>query len=228
MIKEETKQIDKKISRKSFFQIAGAGVAVLAVAAAGCKASLNDPSPANTDANDVGSGDTGLLNYLLTIEAVEAAFYTQAVLTPYTGVVATETALLTDIRDHQISYRELYKAYLNVAVSPATMTFNFASVDFTSRTAVLTAAQTLEDLAVAAYNGSASLFASSSYLNQIGKIVSVKARHSAVIRNLITPGSFADSTAVDKNGLDIALLPSQVLIKAKAYISSQVTAKLLP
>jgi len=228
MIKEEIEQIDKKIPRKAFFRIAGAGAAVLAVAAAGCKASMGDVTLANTDANDVGAGDTGLLNYALALETLEAAFYTQVVLTPYTGITAAETSLLTDIRDHEIGHRELLKAYLNTAASPATITPTFTGIDFTSRTSVLTAAQTFEDLGVAAYNGAAYLFNSSTYLNQVGKIVSVEARHAAVIRNLITPGSFADSTAVDKNGLDLGLLPSQVLAKAKVYISSAITANLLP
>lgn len=235
MTMEEQKTINSKIPRKAFLRFAGAGAAALSMLAIACKKT----SGTSNDPNDVGSGDVGILNYVYALEQLEAAFYTQVILTPYTGITVAETSLLTDIRDHEIAHRELFKAYLNTAASPttsldvksepaSTITTNFTSIDFTNRTAVLTAAKTFEDINVAAYNGIAYLFQSSTYLAQIAKIVSVEGRHSAVVRNLLSPGTFADNTAVDTNGLDKALLPSQVLTAVSAYISSPITAKLLP
>jgi len=228
MITQENKSIKSNIPRKAFLRIAGAGAAALTMLIAACKKTAPVGSSILTDPNDVGPGDLGLLNFALALETLEAAFYTQVVLTPYTGITAAETALLTDIRDHEIGHRELFKAFLNVNASPATITPKFTSIDFTSRTSVLTAAQTFEDLGVAAYNGAGYLFQSSTYLAQFGKIVSVEARHAAVIRNLLNPGSFADNTVVNASGLDGALLPSQVLAKASAFLSSPLTANQLP
>ncbi len=41
-------------------------------------------------ASDLGSGDTGVLNYAYALEQLEAAFYTQAVKTPYKGITKAE------------------------------------------------------------------------------------------------------------------------------------------
>lgn len=66
------------------------------------------------------------------------------------------------------------------------------------------------------------------YLLLAGKIVSVEARHAAIIRDLITPGSFSDNTAVDANALDGARLPAEVLLIASTYINTKIDASNLP
>ena len=64
---------------------------------------------------------------------------------------------------------------------------DFSDLDFTDRKAVLTTAQTFEDLGVAAYNGAGKLIEDPDYLLQAGRIVSVEARHAAAIRDLLKP-----------------------------------------
>jgi hypothetical protein len=56
----------------------------------------------------------------------------------------------------------------------------------------------------------------------------VEARHAAVIRDLLLAGSFADSTAIDANALDMARTPPQVLAIASTYISTKIDASHLP
>jgi hypothetical protein len=69
---------------------------------------------------------------------------------------------------------------------------------------------------------------SADYLLFAGKIVSVEARHAAAIRDLISYGSFADSTVVNEMGLDVVLLPPQVLDIASTYIETRIIANNLP
>jgi hypothetical protein len=49
-----------------------------------------------------------------------------------------------------------------------------------------------------------------------------------LIRDLISNGTFADSSAVDANGLDMAKSPNDVLGVAKAYLKSVLWAGNLP
>ena len=72
------------------------------------------------------------------------------------------------------------------------------------------------------------LLQSADYLLLAGKIVSVEARHAALIRNLITPNSFADNTALDANASDMARKPADVLAIASAYLVTKIDASNLP
>jgi len=57
-----------------------------------------------------------------------------------------------------------------------------------------------------------------------GKIVSVEARHAAYIRDLISNGTFADSTVIDANGLEMSKEPSAVLTAAAPFIKTKIKA----
>ena len=97
-------------------------------------------TPATTTPTDIGSGDFGILNYAYALEQLEAAFYTQVILTPYSGISASEKLMLTEIRDHEVLHREFFKAALGSHAIMA-LTPDFSSIDFTSRAKVLAAAQ---------------------------------------------------------------------------------------
>ena len=105
---------------------------------------------------------------------------------------------------------------------------DFSSIDFGSRDSVLATAKAFEDLGVSAYNGAGRLIETADYLVLAGKIVSVEARHAALIRDLIMMGSFADDTAIDANGLDLTRKPSEVLVIAQPYIKTVLNADNLP
>ena len=215
----------KPFSRRKFFGIVGAGTAIMATAAA-CK---KDDNNNNNDGVNLGSGDTGILNYAYALEQLEAAFYTQVVMTPYANIPTMEMEYLTDIRNHEVAHREFFKAAL-AGSAIVSLEVNFSSIDFTSRTSVLATDKAFEDLGDTAYNGAGQLISTTStgatYLTLAGKIVSVEARHAALIADLITPGSFANT--VDMNGLDMARTPSEVLAIAGAYIKTKINASNLP
>lgn len=210
-------------SRRKFFSFAGASIGVMAVGAA-CK---KDKDKDKNDSVDLGSGDTGILNYAYALEQLEAAFYIQVVATPFAGITADETKYLTDIRNHEIAHREFFKKALG-AKAIADLEVNFSSIDFASRDSVLATAQAFEDLGVSAYNGAGKLITDVNYLLLAGKIVSVEARHAALIRDLISNGSFADSTVISADGLDTSRDPAAVLTIAGAFVKTKINAGNLP
>lgn len=209
----------KNVSRRKFLSYAGATSGLVLVAAA-CK--KNDDNGL-----DLGSGDTGILNYAYALEQLEAAFYTQVIATPYSGITALESGYLNDIKLHEIAHQEFLKTALS-GNAIADLEVDFSSINFNSRESVLGTAKAFEDLGVSAYNGAGRLFQSSDYLTLAGKIVSVEARHAALIRDLISNGSFADNTIVDANGLDRSLMPSEVLAIAQTYVRTRINGSNLP
>lgn len=180
------------VSRRKFLRYSGF-VGASAVVMGGLSACRDDDGA--TDGINLGSGDIGILNYAFALEQLEAAFYTQVMASPYSGMTALETEYLKDIRDHEIAHREFFRAAL-ASSAIQDLQVNFSSVNFSSRDSVLATAKTFEDLGVAAYNGAGKLISSADYLTLAGKIVSVEARHAALIRDLISNGSFADLTSL--------------------------------
>lgn len=176
-------------------------------------------------AADLGEGDVGVLNYAYALEQLEAAFYTMVLEKPYAEMSADETAILTDIRDHEVAHVDFLKTALADKAIGA-LEVDFSAVDFASRESVLTTARTFEDLGVAAYNGAGKLIVNGDYLAAAGTIVSVEARHAATLRDLLQPNSvaFAGPEVVDDKGLDGALAPADVLAAAKPFIKTDVTA----
>lgn len=210
------------VHRRTFLKYAGMGTAILSAGTIlnGCSKDYGDGSGIS-----LGSGDVAVLNYAYALEQLEAAFYTQVVLTPYSGITDAEISLLTDIRNHEIAHREFFKIILSSSGIYGLQT-DFSSIDFTSREKVLAAAQTFEDLGVAAYNGAAQYLTTAAYLDLAGKIVSVEARHAGYIRDLISMGSFASNA--DSNGLDGAKTPTEVFSVASVYFKTRINTNTLP
>ncbi len=225
--------LGKRVQRRSFLKYAGAGAAGVALVAAGCKQSNFNPDDPNNSmgkAVSLGSGDVGILNYAYALEQLEAAFYIQAVATPYSGITAAETAILRDIRDHEIAHREFFKAAITSAAPTmviGNLEVDFSTINFSSRASVLGTAKAFEDLGVSAYDGAGYLIENETYLLLAGKIVSVEARHAALIRELLEPNSFLGEQ-VDANSLNISRTPAQVLAIAGAYIKTKIDASSLP
>ncbi len=225
-------RIIQPVSRRKFLGYVGATSALFATVASSCKKDPAPTPPAGTTV-DLGSGDVGILNYAYALEQLEAAFYSQVVLTPYSGITQIETEFLSDIRNHEVAHREFFKAAITAA-APASiipsLSVTFASINFADRTSVLAAAKSFEDLGVTAYNGAGQLISTTgngpTYLTLAGKIVSVEARHAALIADLISYGTFADT--VDSNALDSARTPAQVLTIAGTYITTKIDASHLP
>jgi Ferritin-like domain len=216
-----------KVNRRNFLQKAGMATSIGAtIVTLGCK--KDDPIISPT-AVDLGSGDIGILNYAYALEQLEAAFYIQAVATPYAAIPADELAILTDIRDHEIIHREFFKTALGANAIQA-LEVNFLAIDFTSRASVLGTAKVFEDTGVMAYNGAGRLIKDAGYLLLAGKIVSVEARHAAAIRDLLSPlsASFAGDDIIDANGLEGAKKPADILAAVQPFLKTQLNGSNLP
>ena len=214
------------VNRRLFLRSAGLATSLgTIVIAAACNDDDPDPMiPGTGDSVDLGSGDVGVLNYAYALEQLEAAFYTQVIATPFAGITDAEKTILTDIRDHEIIHRDFFKKALgDKAIKD--LTPNFSTIDFTKRDAVLGAAKLFEDTGVAAYNGAGRLLKDGGNLLLAGKIVSVEARHAAVIRDLLKPKSadFAGDDIINENGFDKAVAPADILAAVKGYVKDTIT-----
>lgn len=216
----------RSVSRRNFLRFTGMAGASAALIITGCSKTDNGEGETNSGIN-LGSGDVGVLNYAYALEQLEAAFYTQVALTPYSGISALEQQYLNEIRDHEIAHREFFKNALGSNAIPG-LQVDFSSVNFSSRDSVLATAKAFEDLGVSAYNGAGKLLVSPDFLLLAGKIVSVEARHAALIRDLIANGSFADSTVIDMNGLDKSRSPMEVLQIAAPFVKTKINFSNLP
>lgn len=218
------------VGRRRFLHYAGFAAASTSLLITACKNNddNNTPTPVATDVN-LGTADTGILNYAYALEQLEAAFYANVISSPFSGMTPAETALLTDIRDHEIVHVAFLKAVLAANAIPA-LTVNFSTIKFGDRASVLATAKTFEDLGVAAYNYAGRLIKDATLLGFAGKIVSVEARHAAAIRDLLNPKSadFAGDDVVDANGLDGAKAPADVLALVQPYVTNKISGANLP
>jgi hypothetical protein len=188
------------IKRRSFFMYAGATAGATALLLSGCDD--DDDTDVNANLLDVGSGDGGILNYAYALEQLEAAFYAKIKTgTYYSGLNASggERQILDDLAGHEAIHRDFLKAALQAnGITPLKdLEPNFDSINFNDRTSVLQAAQTFEDTGVAAYNGAGRFINDNKYLALAGKIVSVEARHAALIRDLRQYNNFVGNDVVN-------------------------------
>lgn len=208
------------LGRRLFMRYLGT-TAAAGVALSACKNEISSPVPSGSgregyrvvDLGDLGSNDTGILNYAYALEQLEAAFYTQVIATPYSNMSAEEKAKLSAIRDHEVVHREFFKTALGSAAIPG-LTPDFSSINFADRMSVLKSAKLFENIGVSAYNGAGQFIKNADYLTLAGKIVSVEARHAAVIATMLEPESalFAgDEIIYPSTGLEEIRVPSEVL-----------------
>jgi hypothetical protein len=170
-----------------------------------------------------------VLNYAYALEQLEAAFYTKVTSSFYADARDGERDALGDIHRHEVAHREFLKKALGGAAI-ADLEFNFGAVDFRSRRSVLETARTFEDTGVAAYNGAGQLLRDPGHLLSAGKIVSVEARHAAILREMIAPHStaFAGDDIVDAFGLGAVKAPGDVMKVVAPFIRTPINASNLP
>ncbi len=129
-----------------------------------------------------GGGDVEILNFALTLEYLQAAFYARA-LRQVAGLGADERVLLQELHDNETAHIDALTSSIEqlggqVTERPA---FDFGR-SLAVRATFLKTANTLEDTGVSAYNGIATLIASKEVLASAGSIAQVEARHAALIR----------------------------------------------
>ncbi len=186
------------IKRRSFFMYAGATAGATALVLAGCK----DDDNVDPNRIDVGSGDGGILNYAYALEQLEAAFYAEVRKSAYYTASSTPAAIkqvFDDLALHEAIHRDFLRAALvaNSITPLQELKTDFSSIDFATLNGILSAARTFEDTGVAAYNGAGRYLTNNTFLGLAGKIVSVEARHAALIRDMITYNSFVSSDVVN-------------------------------
>ena len=225
-IKDEQLISSFGIQRRNMLKFFGASAAVVAL---GSACNKNDDDNPTTDTGVfLGTGDFQILNFAYALEQLEAAFYTQVVTSAgFNAMTALEKTYMMDIKDHEVAHREYFKLALGSNAIKG-LTPNFTAVDFSSRAGILAQAKAFEDTGVAAYNGAGQYIADVNYLLAAGKIVSVEARHAALIRDLITNGTFSDD--LDTNALEFSKPPTAIVDIANAFLSadSQISKNGLP
>ena len=155
---------------------------IRATLAAGATYGALSATPYITKALAQSTSDVDILNYALTLEYLEAAFYAKGV-KDVEGLSADELKLVKEIRDNEQEHVEALAATVSkLGGTPAKEpTFDFGGA-FDSRAAFLKTANVLEDAGVSAYNGAAPKISSVDVLAAAGSIVQVEARHAALIR----------------------------------------------
>ena len=129
-----------------------------------------------------GGGDIDILNYALTLEYLEAEFYTLGA-KQVKGLSSDEMKLVKEIRDNETEHVEALAATVKKLGGKAVAkpTFDFGGA-FGGRAVFLKTANVLEDAGVSAYNGAGPLIKSVDVLAAAGSIVQIEARHAALIR----------------------------------------------
>ena len=159
-----------------------------------------------------GGGDVDILNFALTLEYLEAAFYDQALMK--VNLRGDVKSLATTIRDNENEHvTALIGTIKKLGGKPvAAPGVDFGNA-FKNQKSFLKLAQTFEDTGVSAYNGAAPAIESDEVLAAAGSIVQIEARHAAAIRLL--NGRQPTAGAFDK-----ALDMQQVLDAVKPFVKS--------
>ena len=158
-----------------------------------------------------GGGDVEILNFALTLEYLESAFYEQA-LKKVNGLGADAKKLATTIQRNEAEHVDaLAEAIKSLGGTPVKTPMVDFGDSFASERAFLKTAQTFEDLGVSAYNGAAPAIKSKEVLGSAGSIVQVEARHAAAIRQL-------NGQPITEAAFDKALKQPQVLQAVKPYV----------
>jgi rubrerythrin len=156
-----------------------------------------------------GMGDIDIVNFALTLEYLEADFYTKALALGLSGEVKK---LATVIQGDESQHVDALSATVQkLGGTPVKKpTFSFPDRDEKS---FLKLAQTLEDTGVSAYNGAAPAIQSKEVLAAAGTIVQVEARHAAAIRLLNKAQPAPDA-------FDKTKTKDEVMTAVKAFIKA--------
>ncbi|AYA38565.1 ferritin-like domain-containing protein [Hymenobacter oligotrophus] len=225
--------------RRTFLRQAGAFTAASLLLAACGDDDDPEPTPAPTSF-ELPTGDAGLVSYLFLLERFSADFYQRVLATPAPDLSAADLAVLRDIYRHELMHRDLLASVIkeNSLVSDLGVSslvafeFNYGTFALTSRQGVLAAARTIEDLGAAALCGAVQLFSSAVYIQLVTRLTATESRHSAAVRDLLQPGSFAAAEVVPNTGADagfgLALAPAAVLTELSKYTALPITGNGLP
>ncbi len=142
---------------------------------------------------DAKADDLEILNYALTLEYLEADFYTRGV----KGGALTGRALelVKPIRDHEQNHVEVLTSTVkSLGGKPAAKpSFKYPDGTFTSKKKFLTTASVFEELGVTAYHGQVARVNDGDILAAAASIAGVESRHAAVVADLLGGNPFPAS-----------------------------------
>jgi hypothetical protein len=155
-----------------------------------------------------GTGDIGVLNYALTLEYLESAFYADGLRSAHLSGEAKAYAQEFGAQEaeHVSALTQAIKSLHGKPVAAPMVSF-----PFTNQASFLKLAAVLEDTGVGAYNGAAPMISAKAILAAAGSIVQIEARHAATIRVLINENPAP-------NAFDKALSQPTVLGAVKPFI----------
>ncbi|KAF7376693.1 Protein rds1 [Mycena sanguinolenta] len=163
--------------------------------------------------------DPQVLNFALTLEHLESAFYQQGLdhFSPSdfaaAGFPDWARARFEQIREHEATHVEFLSTALGLAgvsaVAPCKYNFHFTDVH-----SFVDTSEVLEAVGTTAYTGGAALVSNKEYLTAAASILAVEARHAAWISSA-AQGYNAWDTAFQP-----ALTPNQVYTVATSFIES--------
>ncbi|HEX3909991.1 MAG TPA: ferritin-like domain-containing protein [Solirubrobacteraceae bacterium] len=186
-------------TRLSFLKKAGVagGVAMSggAVLSALAPSALAAAQPGRPPAK-FGKGDIGVLNYALTLEYLEAAFYNGATAAKLPLSAQGAVFLETVTKDENEHVKFLKKALGKKAAAEPKFDFKGAN---TSVETFMATAEVLENTGVHAYSGQALNIKNPAYVKAALSILTIEARHAGVIgllngsKGMITPNGAFDT-----------------------------------
>jgi hypothetical protein len=155
-----------------------------------------------------GKGDVGILNYALTLEYLEAAFYNGATAANMPLSAQAAAFLKITTRDENAHVAFLKKALGSKAAKEPT--FNFKGAN-TNPEMFMKTSQVLENTGVHAYSGQALNIKTAAYVKAALSILTIEARHASVI-GFLNEGS----EGIDPNGpFDTPYTAAKVLAAVK-------------
>ena len=157
-----------------------------------------------------GGGDLDILNFALTLEYLEAAFYERASKQAKLSSKVKQTAQEFGEQEsaHVKALTEAIKGAGGKPVKAPQVTFPFKDEKSFLKLAVV-----FEDTGVSAYNGAAPMIKDPKVLGAAGTIVQIEARHAAAIRLLA-------KQQPAPQGFDKTLEKAQVLEAVKPFIKA--------
>lgn len=165
-------------TRKGLFRRAGL------VAGGGLAATLVPTAVAGARKGGSKANDVKILNYALTLEYLEAAFYREAL---DKGALSGPSLKFAQVvYAHEAAHVTALKKVLG-SKAVASPSFDFKGTTASQKTFLRTA-RVLEDTGVAAYQGQAPLIHQNAVLASAGAILAVEARHAAWVRDLLGAG----------------------------------------
>lgn len=162
------------------------------------------------------SGDVKILNFALTLEYLEAAFYAEALARGSFSSPAVRRFAQV-VAAHEATHVAALRTALG-AKAVKSPSFDFKGTTRSQKTFLRTA-MALEDTGVAAYQGQAPLIHQNAVLASAGAILAVEARHAAWVRNLLGDGKTVKPAP---EAFNAPMTMSQVLaaVKKTGFIKS--------